>query len=1836
MGKRIWRRRVAALLTVCMLATQFAVPVLAQGTNATEAEKIPVPTEYETIDVESADGMLDLSEIVAEEETKKQQTGENEAMESIATYGSIPIVGNGVAEDEKTPPAAYAEAQTEAAKMRAVSEEEVPALAAEEDGGELTLGKSIMASIDIPGEGIGYTYVPEESGSYVLTSWVEGENISSYLNVYVYDSNLDDWVFMGNVWERNALLVELTAGNTYKVVADVGEQGDFWFRLSKAETISENPTTINSAGVYTVNPEDGYAKKVQLSVGSENGETYYLSANGNILTKSEDGFYEFYCSSSQTILLWKTTDTEDIVSVSMKQEEVPKVTMTENEVSLTKDVSFAQNKIIMEFTPASKGYYGFAIKGFLNGYSSSLYEKTENGSVYCTWYTTNSMICAELEENKTYIIEMGGTVDLEENQTMLIEKLADVTSSLATETKLSPVGTMAMVKFPAIAEKGIYQVKVKGAASQVRFQIIGNNGEMGLTYSGEMTAYKGNDGVRTLYITESTEETVLCINSSDMITALGDLTVSINENDNVLVSDTEDNCAKKAVTLTTADDLWVSFEPAVTGDYVFCTEKKYSDRWTQCELYKANESGDLECIESSGSWDNVHVIYHLEAGSEYFSKLNQYMEGDDILSEDINVVLYPVEEVAYSGTAEVKTKIRKAVTYTMEVPAAGFYKLNVNGNEESYLLKITSDDEDMGTTATDSFVYNGIPRVFQFAKKGTYEIQVMKELMSDSADEITFSCTTEGALNVLGGSEYVTINIDNTDGAWVEYIPEQSGWYVFEAIDAEEMGINVELSVVSEDGSEIVYSSWGSSAERNWETGEMYYPFYLKKDRTYYYKIYPDWETTGEVKVRMHSAEKTMNFDDETISDITTTNKLVHVTTNFTQEQYFKLDWDGEFSVYIKNITEGQNDSFGGINAGDILVFPAGESDWLFYLCGDGERTVSVEKWEFDYSWDGAQTMELTKEESDKWIKFEPSETGFYNVVADTEYKDISVSTYMKDSSYVTSYSGMDSYSNTAYFYAGTTYFYQVAADDIPEGETVDVILKLNKVEVEQAIGGAEYQISMNQIYLAEVNVDPDVYYQITKDSEMYGKYRFSWITVDKNGNAKLVKKTTVSKDVTNITLPAKYWKNGKKLYVLISKSKYSDPAERFEFGFKKAEIIQTTLTFGETVSQCSTGAIKEYEFTPEEDGRYSFIITSDDEAASDIDCSIRYTDGSGNYIRTYESGEGVNLTKEHLYEYQYSYELVAGNSYTLQILAPHAYNIKVTKTIPRVVFDYDTYNAFVASGGTINFVDSVTEEMWDEPYVDYWGLGDEYICIDTSGFEDLSNRWYLEDWLIQYSAEKDTISYDMLNDYYKGIDHKLYVPKTWYKTDSNDATKYESVSLGQIVGDERIILLERQPAVVLVQEINLSGVTALDVGQSAKLTATTSTLNKYEPTTPGVTFVSSNPAVISVDSSGTMTAKAEGTVTITCKSLDGNAQKSIKVKSKLSVIRAESVTITDAEDILYVGDEMKLDATIGTGGKGKPTVDGVIWSSSDASIATVDADGTVIGKKEGTVVITATSKDGYAKNSVTINVKPVLAKKITLNESAIRMKKGSSYKWLEVSFSPKNTTDQTVKWKSSNKKVATVTAKGVIKAKAVGTATITATTANGKKDTVKVTVTASNIKVNKIVLEKRMNVLAGDVIRLEPEVDPVNATNKKVSYKSSNTKVATVTNAGVVTAKAPGKATITVTAKDGTGKKATCVITVKAPDKTKITSVKSEAKKQVTLTWNEVENADGYVIYMSTSKKGNYKAVATINKKTTTTYTVKKLKSKQKCYFKVVSFVKAGDSKVYSNDSAVKSVKVK
>ncbi len=226
-----------------------------------------------------------------------------------------------------------------------------------------------------------------------------------------------------------------------------------------------------------------------------------------------------------------------------------------------------------------------------------------------------------------------------------------------------------------------------------------------------------------------------------------------------------------------------------------------------------------------------------------------------------------------------------------------------------------------------------------------------------------------------------------------------------------------------------------------------------------------------------------------------------------------------------------------------------------------------------------------------------------------------------------------------------------------------------------------------------------------------------------------------------------------------------------------------------------------------------------------------------------------------------------------------------------------------------------------------------------------------------------------------------------------------------------------------------------------------------------------------------------------------------------------------------------------------------VTWTTSNSSVAAVSSSGLVTAKAAGTAVITATSTVNTAiKATCTFTVNPIAVTGVSLNKTETAITIGGTEQ-LTAAISPSNAVNKNVIWTSSNTSVATVSSGGLVTAKAVGSANITVITEDGGK-TASCIVTVNPIAVTGVTLNKNSTTLTvDDTEQLTATIKPDNATYKNVVWTSSDTGIATVSSTGLVTAKAPGTAVITVITEDGI-KTASCTVTVKSevPEQVKIT----------------------------------------------------------------------------------------
>jgi len=335
---------------------------------------------------------------------------------------------------------------------------------------------------------------------------------------------------------------------------------------------------------------------------------------------------------------------------------------------------------------------------------------------------------------------------------------------------------------------------------------------------------------------------------------------------------------------------------------------------------------------------------------------------------------------------------------------------------------------------------------------------------------------------------------------------------------------------------------------------------------------------------------------------------------------------------------------------------------------------------------------------------------------------------------------------------------------------------------------------------------------------------------------------------------------------------------------------------------------------------------------------------------------------------------------------------------------------------------------------------------------------------------------------------------------------------------------------VVPVSGVRLEGCETSPVapGQTRQLSAT------VEPdgaTNEGVLWSTSNPEVATVDEDGLVTAgDTVGTAIVTATTEDGDKTATCVVTVAIPVT---GVTVSGClTTTLTPGHTRQLGATVAPD---NATNRNVSWTSSNTSVATVNNSGLVTaGNTGGAAIITATTQDG--EQTATCNVTVVIpVTGVTVNGCLTSSLPSGQTRQLSATVAPANATNKAVTWTSSNDNIARVNAStGLVTAgNTAGTATIRATTADGGKTTtcaVPVTIPVASVSISGCPPE----IPPGQSRTLSATVLPSNATNKGVTWESSNTAVATVSSTGELWLRRSGTATITVRTHDS-GKTATC-----------------------------------------------------------------------------------------------------
>lgn len=368
----------------------------------------------------------------------------------------------------------------------------------------------------------------------------------------------------------------------------------------------------------------------------------------------------------------------------------------------------------------------------------------------------------------------------------------------------------------------------------------------------------------------------------------------------------------------------------------------------------------------------------------------------------------------------------------------------------------------------------------------------------------------------------------------------------------------------------------------------------------------------------------------------------------------------------------------------------------------------------------------------------------------------------------------------------------------------------------------------------------------------------------------------------------------------------------------------------------------------------------------------------------------------------------------------------------------------------------------------------------------------------------------------------------TWTSSDKKVAAvdkngKVKGIKAGTAIITAKTSNGKKATCKVTVAEVTLNA-SSMPL-QVKKTTTALKVKTKYPSNDKVASWTSSNKKIATVDKNGKVKGIKAGKANITV-TMKSGAKAVCKVTVQKSKVTTKSIKFDQKTMNLLKGKKAALNLTRNpiTG------TEKITWKTSNKKVVTVDKKGTVKAIKAGTATITAKTANGKTASC------KITVPEVKLNASSMAVQVGKTTAALKITTKYPSK-DKVASWTSSNKKVATVDKNGKVKGVKAGKANITVTMKSGAKAVCKVTVQKSKVTTKSIKLNhKSLKLSKGKKAALTATRNPISAT-EKITWTTSNKKVAAVDKNGKVTAKGPGKAVIT--AKTSNKKTAKCTVTV-------------------------------------------------------------------------------------------------
>ncbi|MCL1912538.1 MAG: Ig-like domain-containing protein [Eubacteriaceae bacterium] len=295
----------------------------------------------------------------------------------------------------------------------------------------------------------------------------------------------------------------------------------------------------------------------------------------------------------------------------------------------------------------------------------------------------------------------------------------------------------------------------------------------------------------------------------------------------------------------------------------------------------------------------------------------------------------------------------------------------------------------------------------------------------------------------------------------------------------------------------------------------------------------------------------------------------------------------------------------------------------------------------------------------------------------------------------------------------------------------------------------------------------------------------------------------------------------------------------------------------------------------------------------------------------------------------------------------------------------------------------------------------------------------------------------------------------TWKSSDETIATvdsngqiigvRAGTVTISAITSNDKVSAFNVKIIEVVAKSIAIdSEINTMNINDTARLTATIAPENT---TNKDITWISSDEAIATIDSSGQIRGMGAGTVTISAISSN---DKVSAVSVEIFEVIATGIVIDNKIDVISIGDTTKLSATITPA---NATYKDIVWKSSNIKTATIDNEGNLVALDTGKTTISAMQKD--IQTSFELAVKQIEADSIRIIPPLDKLNAGNSL-LLDVEIIPQNTFDQTIKWEVSDGSIATIEGNTLLAHKS-GKIIISATSSNGKNDTIEIEVDSNS-----------------------------------------------------------------------------------------------------------------------------------------------------------------------------------